>query len=209
MKNPFKKDKDVNPETPEASKKEEVPKEPMVPEKELKEAKAEAEKWKNEYYKAYADLDNLRKNLEKDHSEALRYRSEGFLENLLPALDSFYIALEAAPQGEEAKNYKIGFSYIYNQIQSSLTSEGVSEILPKIGCEFDPKDMHAVDLVETDGPSNKIVKVLMKGYMLHDRLVRPAMVSVSKTKVKKADETKTEPSDAKPLSDKSNEAHKA
>src|SRR5574344_1468891 len=122
----------------------------MVTESSLKQALEEAAKWKNEYYKAYADLDNLRKSLEKDHQEALRYRSQGFLENLLPALDSFYIALEATPQSPEAKNYQQGFSYIYNQIEAALESEGVKDIVPKIGDPFDPKTMHAVDTKDGD-----------------------------------------------------------
>lgn len=179
----------------------------MVPASELKKAQEEAAKWKNEYYKAFADLDNLRKSLEKDHSEALKYRAEGFLENLLPALDSFYIALEATPQSEEARNYRTGFQYIYNQIQNTLSNEGIKEVVPKVGDEFSPVNMHAVDTVESDGPKNKVAQVLMKGYLLKDRLVRPAMVSVTKEKTK--DETK-EPSEAKaPLDDKDKEAHKA
>ena len=52
---------------------------------------------------AYADTANLRKSLEADHREALRYRAEGFVENLLPALDSFYMALSAEPTSQEAK----------------------------------------------------------------------------------------------------------
>lgn len=194
-------------ENPATENNKETPKEPMVPQSQLTAALADAAKWKNEYYKAYADLDNLRKSLEKDHSEALKYRAEGFLENLLPALDSFYIALESKPQSEEARNYNIGFQYIYNQIQNVLLAEGVKEVIPKVGDEFSPTNMHAVDTVESPGPANKVAKVMMKGYYLKDRLVRPAMVSV--TKEMKKDEKK-EPSDQKPLDNKTtNEAHKA
>jgi molecular chaperone GrpE len=141
----------------------------------------EAEKWKNSYYLELADTQNLRKSLEKDHQEALRYRSQGFLENLLPALDSFYIALEATPQSPEAKNYQQGFSYIYNQIEAALESEGVKDIVPKIGDPFDPKTMHAVDTKDGDR-DGLVVQIYSKGYQLHDRLVRPVMVAVSKKK---------------------------
>lgn len=193
-------------ENPAPENNKEAQKEPMVPQSQLIAASAEAAKWKNEYYKAYADLDNLRKSLEKDHSEALKYRAEGFLENLLPALDSFYIALESKPQSEEARNYNVGFQYIYNQIQNVLLAEGVKEVVPKVGDEFTPTNMHAVDTVESPGPANKVAKVMMKGYYLKDRLVRPAMVSVTK-EIKK--DEKKEPSDQKPLDNKVNEAHKA
>ena len=62
-------------------------------EEKLKHAEEEAFNWKNKYYMELADVQNLRKSLEEDHRNALRYRSEGFLENLLPALDGFYLAL--------------------------------------------------------------------------------------------------------------------
>ena len=166
--------------------------------------KEESSRWKNSYYLAYADLDNLRKELERDHRDAVKYRAEGFLENLLPALDSFYIALQSNPASTEAKNYQTGFTYIYNQITSVLADEGVSEILPKANDHFDSTLMHAVDVeeAETDG---LVAKVLAKGFKLKDRLVRPAMVVVTK---KKADEKK-ESSGAKPLDDKKEEAAKA
>jgi molecular chaperone GrpE len=175
--------KDKEKETGKAPEKEEAKDEEKENlEGELEEAKKEAAEWKNKYYTAYADLDNLRKSLEKDHADALRYRAEGFLEGLIPALDSFHIALSATPKSEESRNYQQGFVYIYKQIMDALASEGVTEILPKEGDEFDPQRMHALEAVETDGEPNKVVKVMTKGYMLKDRLIRPAMVSVSKKK---------------------------
>lgn len=163
--------------------------------------KEEVEKWKNAYYTAYADTQNLRKSLAADHQNAIKYRAEGFLENLIPALDCFYYALQPTPNSDEAKNYQIGFQYIYNQIKSALDSEGVSEIEPAVGAEFDPHSMQAVDVVEVEDneKANVVVKVASKGYKLHDRLVKAAMVIVSKHKENKAEE---------PASDKE-EAHNA
>ena len=74
-------------------------------EAELEKLKAEVEHWKNEYYRAYADTKNLRSNLEKEHSEAIRYRAMGFIEELLPVLDSFHMALANEPTSQELKNY--------------------------------------------------------------------------------------------------------
>jgi molecular chaperone GrpE len=147
-----------------------------------KKANDETLEWKNKYYLAYADTQNLRKDLEKDHQTALKYRAEGFLDNLLPALDSFYIALQATPKDPESKAYQQGFQYLYNQIENALFQEGVSEILPKVGENFDSAFMHAVDTKE-GAEDGKIVQIFAKGYKLHDRLIRPAMVSVSKKKV--------------------------
>jgi len=164
----------------------------------------EKEEWKNKAYQAYADMANLRKSLEADHRNALRYRAEGFIENLLPALDSFYWALSAEPTSQEAKNYQQGFTFIYNQIQSALQSEGVTEVLPKVGDAFDPNSMHAMEVEETEGESGKITKVLKKGYRLHEKLIAPAMVKVSKKK----EEPKPEEA-PKAESEENTEANKA
>ncbi|HAS56516.1 MAG TPA: nucleotide exchange factor GrpE [Firmicutes bacterium] len=147
----------------------------------LEKEKSDKEHWKNEYYKAYADTQNLRKSLEEENRVAVRYRAEGFLADLLPALDGFHMALETPPTSEETKNYLVGFKYIYNQIIKTLVDEGVSELSPKKGDDYDMNYMHAVDTVEDDSISpGKIVKVYSKGYKLHDRLIRPAMVAVAK-----------------------------
>lgn len=152
-------------------------------EERVKKAEAEAFDWKNKYYTQLADVQNLRKSLEEDHRNALRYRSEGFLENLLPALDGFYLALNAQASSPEAKNYQQGFTYIYNQIQNCLDAEGVSEILPKVGDEFDASKMNAVDVVDGDESNdNKVAFIFSKGYKLHEKLIRPANVKVYKKK---------------------------
>jgi len=160
---------------------------------ELEKAKADADHWKNEYYKVYADTQNLRKSLENDKHDAIRYRAAGFLEELLPALDSMYMALSIPPKNDEVKNYCQGFQFIYNQITNCLQNEGISELVPNVGDTFDATTMHAVDTVETEEEEGKIAKVYAKGYKLHDRLVRPAMVSVTKKKVEaKTEEVKEE-----------------
>ena len=146
----------------------------------LEKANADRDYWKNEYYKVFADTQNLRKSLEEDRRNAIKYRSAGFLEELLPALDGYYSALSIPPANDAVKNYLVGFQYIYNQITSILANEGVTEIEPKVGDRFDAMSMHAVDAVEDDGESNRIMKVYAKGYKLHDRMIRAAMVSVSK-----------------------------
>ena len=109
---------------------------------------ADSEHWKNEYYRAYADMKNLRDSIEKDHREVLKYRSMGFLEN-----------------------------------------EGVSEVSPKVGDKFDPNSMSALETQYDEGEPNRVLKVNVNGYKLHDRLIRPAIVVVS---TNKKDENKEE-----------------
>ena len=151
---------------------------------------ADLEHWKNEYYRAYADMQNLRKQVEKDHREAIRYRAAGFIENLLPILDGFHMALQAEATSVEMKNFLVGFEFIYRNLVTVLENEGVSEIAPKVGDGFDPNTMQAIETVYEEGcEPNKVLKVNVKGYKLHDRLIRPSIVVVS---TNKKDEPKQE-----------------
>ena len=160
-------------------------------EEEKEKAKADAEHWKNEYFRAYADTQNLRKQLEKDHMSAMKYRAEGFVDELLPVLDSFFAVLKNEPTDPNLKNYLIGFQYIYRNLTAALENEGVTEIAPKVGDKFSPETMQVVETVESDGEENIIVDVHVKGYKLHDRLIRPANVTVS-VKHKEKNEEKTD-----------------
>ena len=146
---------------------------------ELEKLQAEVNHWKNEYYRAYADTQNLRKSLAKDHQEAMKYRAEGFIDELLPVLDSFHIVLSNEPEDPNLKNYLIGFQFIYKNLVAALENEGVSEIAPNIGDKFDASVMNAVELQESEGEENRVLKVVTKGYKLHDRLIRPVNVIVS------------------------------
>ena len=161
-------------------------------EEERDKAVADMEHWKNEFYRAYADTKNLRNQLEKDHMAAMKYRAEGFIEELLPVLDSFYAVLKNEPTDPNLKNYLIGFQYIYKNLVSALENEGVTEIAPKIGDKFSPDTMNAVETKEGE-EENIILDVHVKGYKLHDRLIRPANVTVS---VKHKEETNENQSDA-------------
>ncbi len=160
-------------------------------EEEKEKAKADAEHWKNEYFRAYADTQNLRKQLEKDHMSAMKYRAEGFIDELLPVLDSFYAVLKNEPTDPNLKNYLIGFQYIYRNLVAALENEGVTEIAPKVGDKFSPDTMQAVDTKESEGEENIVLDVQFKGYKLHDRLIRPANVTVS-VKHKENKEEKTD-----------------
>ena len=159
-----------------------VKKKLLKKDEEIAKLKADIDHWKNEYYRAYADTQNLRKEIEKDYRTAIKYRAEGFIDNLLPVLDSFHIALENQVDNPDVRNYCIGFQYIYRNLVAALESEGVTEIAPQINASFDANTMDAVEAVEDEGEENRVLRVLAKGYMIHDRLVRPARVIVSKKK---------------------------
>ncbi len=151
-------------------------------------AEAEIYSWKNKYAMMFADMDNLRKNQDKAFSEALRYRAEGFIDRLLPALESFHIALKNPVDDPKVKNYLVGFEYIYNQISQALADEGVNEIPVKINDPFDVKTMHAIEAEVSEGPPNRVLKILSPGFKLHDRVFKQILVIVSKQAEKKSQE---------------------
>ena len=156
---------------------------------EIEKAKADMEHWKNEYYKAYADMANLRKDIEKDHQEIKKYRIEGFVDNLVRILDAFDMALKNEKKNEETKNYLTGFKYVYSQLIDLIKSEGVEVIEPKIGDKFDETTMHAVETVEDDGEENIVKVVSCKGYKLYNHLIRASMVVTTKHPSKKAEKS--------------------
>ena len=137
-------------------------------------------------------MKNLRDSIEKDHREVVKYRAAGFIENLLPILDGFHMALSCEATSQEMKNFLIGFEFIYRNMVSVLENEGVSEVSPKVGDAFDPHLMQALETKYDEGKPNRVLKVNVKGYKLHDRLIRPAIVVVS---TDKKDEEKQENKD--------------
>ncbi len=154
----------------------------------LEQAKKEADEWKNKYYGVFADMENTRKQNEKDKLQFIKYRAMGFVEKLLPILDGFHIATTHIPEDEKLKNYLTGFSYIYKQLIEALASEGVKEIAPKVGDDFDTNVMHALDTeYSEEQKNNTVLKVFTNGYLLHDRMVRAATVIVASDQKPSAD----------------------
>lgn len=158
-------------------------------EEQIENLKKEVEMWKDKSYRLVADTDNLRKSYEKDHENLLKYRAMGFVERLLPVLDSFHISLMVKPNDPALSNYVKGFEMIYRQMKQALEQEGVSEISPKVGDDFDPDNMQAIDVKDGD-EDNKIIQIYQNGYILKDRLVRPAMVVVLRKPTNNKDDDK-------------------
>jgi len=146
--------------------------------------------WKNKYYMVYADMENARKQNEKTLSEAIRYRAAGFIENIFPILDSFQFAIDMKTEDETLKRFLVGFEHIYRQLKTVLESEGVKDISPNVGDKFDYKTMHALDTEYSDLEENIVLRIVGRGYQLKERILRPAMVVLSK---KKPLETPPEP----------------
>lgn len=201
-----KKDMDNKKETSEDVKKEDVNLEKLNQQlsflqSENAKLKEETKSWQNKYYEAYANLANTRKSLEKDHQQFIKYCSAGFIEKLIPSLDAFEMAFKAEIKDPVVNNFAMGFKMIFNQIEQALQEQGVSFISPKKGDKFDEKNMHAIqtEIAPDEVENNSVCACLARGYLLHDRMIRPAMVSVYKKeeKVEKAEEKSADKKDDK------------
>lgn len=147
----------------------------------LREKVAELEasnlKLKNDYLKAYADTENMKKRLQSEFEINKKYRIQSFALDILPVLDNLERAL-AAPSDEE-NSYRKGVEMIYAQLVHALNKEGVEEVEAE-GKEFDANFHQAIMSEAVEGvESNQVLQVFQKGYKLKDRLLRAAMVKVS------------------------------
>ncbi len=138
--------------------------------------RAENQQLKDRYLRTLADFDNLRKRTEREKADFFRYALAGVLKDILPVLDNFDRGLEHAEEGDE---FHKGMLLIYKQLYEVLQKHGLKPI-EESGVHFDPNIHEAVVREEDDSvPSQTVVAVLQKGYFLHDRLLRPALVKVA------------------------------
>ena len=130
----------------------------------------------DKYLRLFAEFDNFRKRTAKEKTETYQNASVKCIEKLLTVIDSFERSLEADCTDE---NFKNGMQLIWGQLQNFLTQMNVTEV-EALGAEFDPNVHNAIQQQEdTDYESNHVCAVLQKGYMLGDKLIRPAMVAVA------------------------------
>ena len=140
---------------------------------------SEVAKLKNDFARAYADTENMKKRLTKEADNAKKYRFKDSALELLPIVDNMAMALNVQTEDEALLNYVKGFEMIYKQFLSVLDKEGVKEIEAD-GKPFDHNTMQALMQEKQDGVESGIVlEVLQKGYMLKDRILIPALVKVS------------------------------
>lgn len=131
---------------------------------------------KDRVLRTLADFENYRKRVDREKQEYFKYALADTLRDLLPVLDNFDRALEHAEEGDE---FHRGMLLIYKQLSDVLKRHGVRPIEEK-GVKFDPNVQEAVVREENPNvPSQTVVEVLQKGYFLHDRLLRPALVKVA------------------------------
>ncbi len=126
-----------------------------------------------------AEFDNFKKRTQKEKEADRKYKAQDFVTELLPAIDNFERAMNVEVT-DANKGLLDGLSMVYRQLKDALVSQGVGEI-ETVGKPFDPNLHQAVMQVEDDEmESNTVVEELQKGYVLKDRVIRPAMVKVNK-----------------------------
>ncbi len=156
---------------------------------EIAKLKEENAKLRNEYLKAHADSQNFQKRINDQAIKDRKYASQNVIGELINPIDMLIQIVNMPAPSPEIQNYVIGFQMITNQLTDILKNEGLAPIEAKVGKEFDPNKMQAVETSNDDSmEDNVITKVMQPGYMYKDRVLRPAMVVVNKKVVK--EETK-------------------
>lgn len=143
--------------------------------------KEEAATANNNYLRAIADLQNFRRRGEEEQRRIVRDANERLIKELLPVLDDFDLAVDAARKSESYEQLIGGVDAILRKFRDTLSKQGVSTI-EAVGAQFDPDLHEAVMLDETtDQEDDTVTAELRKGYKLHDRVIRPTLVKVAKS----------------------------
>ena len=126
-----------------------------------------------------AELDNYKKRVAKERESLIKYAVQGIVQELLPILDNFERAIGSANESKSFDSFLEGVRMIFKQMYDTLEGKGVSRI-DAVGKAFDPNIHEAVmQVTSEEHPENVVVEEFQKGYMLHDRVIRPSMVAVS------------------------------
>jgi molecular chaperone GrpE len=146
----------------------------------LQEKEKEAKENYDRFLRLSAEMENFKKRVEKEKVESYKFANENLLKDLLPILDNLERALEHGHEAENTKAFLEGVDMVLKGFLAILEKHGVTRIEAS-GEEFDPNQHEAVMVQEDNSrPPGVVISQLQKGYRLHDRLVRPAMVVVSK-----------------------------
>lgn len=143
----------------------------------LRQAELKAAEHHDAWLRAKAETENLRRRAQEDIAKAHKYAAEKFAGEILPVKDSLEAAL--ATGNATVENLKSGVELTLKQLSAAFEKSGLAEINP-MGEKFDPHLHQAISTLEDAGEPNKVLNVLQKGYRLNDRVIRPALVIVSK-----------------------------
>ena len=152
----------------------------QTPEQVIADLNQKLAEMQDNYLRAKAEGENIRRRAVEDISKAHKFAIEGFAENLVPVTDSLYAALNA--EAIDAKAFKEGLEITLKQLLSAFEKGRMAEINPAVGDKFDPHHHQAIASVPSEQDANTVVSVLQRGYSISDRVLRPALVMVSAAK---------------------------
>ena len=154
-------------------------KEPTVEER-AADAESKYKEMQDRYLRLNAEFDNYKKRMMRENSDRLKYFNMELIKELLPSVDNLERAIShAGDDKSDLENMIEGLQMVYKGMQEAFGKFGVSEI-ESIGKEFDPNCHQAVGMIESqEVPENHVAEECLKGYYLHDRIIRPTMVRVS------------------------------
>jgi len=147
---------------------------------ELVNLKAQNADLADQYLRAQADVQNARRRADEEISKARKFAVESFADSLLPVLDSLEAGL-AIPNAT-LEQIREGSEATLRQLKSALKRNKVVEIAPAAGTKFDPHHHQAISVVSAEQEANTVVTVLQKGYLIAERVLRPALVTVTAPK---------------------------
>jgi molecular chaperone GrpE len=154
----------------------------LDPESEIEALRAERDDLKDRFMRALADAENARKRSERDRREAEQYGGSRLARDMLPVYDNLRRALDAATDEQRATAAALieGVELTLRELTNVLTRHGVSKISPAVGDAFNPQLHQAMFEAPVPGTkAGEIIQVMTEGFLLHDRLLRPAQVGVS------------------------------
>ena len=153
---------------------------PQSMEEELAELKTKLAEMQDNFLRAKAEGENIRRRAAEDIAKAHKFAIENFAEHLIPVSDSLYAAL--ATEAGDAKAFKEGLDITLKQLIAAFEKGRLVEINPEPGAKFDPHQHQAISMVPSDQEPNTVVSVLQRGFLIADRVLRPALVTVSQAK---------------------------
>jgi molecular chaperone GrpE len=157
----------------------------------LAEKEKELEQCQEKILRLAADLENFKKRVEKEKSEHMKYALESFAKELLPFFDNLERAVASAKDSRDCNKLIEGIDLTLSGYLKTLERFGIKAFTSE-GEKFDPNFHEALSVQEEDGvEENTVVKELLKGYLLHDKILRPALVIVSKNATKGSGQEET------------------
>lgn len=149
-------------------------------EQQLSATEAKLAEMHDAFMRAKAEGENIRRRAQEDISKAHKFAVESFAEAMLPVRDSLEMALKV--DSPSIESLKEGVEMTLKQMTSAFEKNKLIEVMPAVGDKLDPMKHQAVAVVPADQEANTVVTVLQKGYMIADRLLRPAIVTAAQAK---------------------------